>query len=920
MEPATLSRPTGTVTFLFTDVEESSRRWEADPTEMARALRRHDSVLKRVIAAHGGFVFKTVGDAFCAAFQSAPDAVGAALDAQRELNEPASDATGLLRVRMALHSGQSEERDRDYFGPAVNRTARLLDIAHGGQVLLSGATASLTEEQLPDGAFLRDLGKHRLKDLSREEQVHQLIASGLPADFPALRSLGLHPNNLPLQLTSFIGRDAELTAVKALLSEHRLVTLIGTGGVGKTRLALQAGAQMLHDYADGVWFVDLSPVRDPQFVAAAVAKSFELVESPTVSMTDLVVGYLERRNALLIMDNCEHVVGEVAMLIEALLHRCKDVHILATSREPIRIIGEYCERVASLAVPESAAVLNAQSALTYGAVALFVERAKAVSDQFAITDDNVRVIADLCRRLDGIALAIELAAAHVKILSVEHLNQRLDDRFRILTGGSRTAMTRQSTMRATLDWSYDLLSEKERMLLRRLSVFADGWSMPAACVVCRDATIEEWEIVDGLAALVDKSLVTASVHDPDERFRMYESTRLYAAEKLAESGERETFERAHAAFFAGVAARSDATWETTPTDAWVAPLKPDDDNFRAALDFTLEKAKDPALGAAIVSRLYRYWWAAARQVEGMRWCKGAFSANDLDALNEIVVLRMWYGMSVLYSTTLMRREAQESATRAVELARVSNDAILTGWSLMTLGVASALMGDTGAGREHCKEASKIATDRGAQKLAAWSAWAFALNDYISGDLIDAQRTLTEQLRVAQQIGDEPLHGFVLVILGNVELLMGNPERALMLARNSLELYRMRGDRVGAANALSNIAPCHLALQQFDEVRDAARECLRLALDAQNRRSMVLGLEYLAAVGARSGSDALAARLLGFANAWYENSQTPRDRTEQLADAETTKYLRQTLGDALDAELAAGAALTEAQAAELGAQI
>jgi len=641
MEPATLSRPTGTVTFLFTDVENSSRRWEADRNEMARALQRHDTILRRVIAAHGGFVFKTVGDSFCAAFQAAPEALAAALDAQRELTEPASDATNLLRVRMALHSGQCEERDRDYFGPAVNRTARLLDIAHGGQIVISGATASLTEEQLPEGAFLRDLGKHRLKDLAREEQVHQLIAPGLTAEFPALRSLGLHPNNLPLQLTSFIPRDAEMNSVKALLAEHRFVTLVGTGGVGKTRLALQIAAQVLHDYNDGVWFVDLSPLRDPQFVPAAFAKTFDLVESPTVSTSDLVACYLEHRNALLIVDNCEHVIGAVALLTETLLQRGKDIRILATSREPVRIIGEYVERVASLDLPENDDALTAQSALKYGAIALFVERAKAVSDDFVVTDGNVRIIAEICRRLDGIALAIELAAAHVKILSVDHLNQRLDDRFRILTGGSRTAMTRQSTMRATLDWSYDLLTEKERTLLRRLSVFADGWSMSAACVVCADTAIEEWEIVDGLAALVDKSLVVASVHESEERFHMFESTRLYAAEKLEDSGERELFERAHAAYFAGFAARTDATWENTPTDPWVAPLKREDDNFRAALDFTLEKCIDPALGAALVSRLYRYWWAAARQIEGLRWYKTAFTVNDLGTLNEIVVARMW---------------------------------------------------------------------------------------------------------------------------------------------------------------------------------------------------------------------------------------------------------------------------------------
>jgi predicted ATPase/class 3 adenylate cyclase len=915
MDPtASLSMPTGTVTLLFTDVEDSSRLWESNRDAMAAALRRHDAILRQAIAAHGGYVFKTVGDAFCAAFQSAPAAVGAALDAQRALNAADFSALGELRVRMAIHTGQCEERDRDYFGSTVNRAARLLDIAHGGQILLSDATSKLMDDQFPAGVLPRDLGAHRLKDLAHPEQVHQLVANGLPSEFPALRSLEANPNNLPFQFTSFVGRENDIAEVKALLAEHRLVTLVGAGGVGKTRLALQVGAQLLHDYSDGVWFVELAPLRDPKYVPTALAKSFDLAETAHLSMTELVVGYLKRRHALLIVDNCEHVIGAVAELVDALLQNCKDVRVLATSREPIKILGEHSVRVTSLSVPEKNATLTVGGALAHGAVALFVERAKSISSRFTLDEGNVTAVAELCRRLDGIALAIELAAAQVKVLSVEHLSQKLDDRFRLLTGGSRTALARQKTMRALIDWSYDLLSEKEQRLFCRLSVFANGWSMQAACSVCRDKVLEEWAIVDGLASLVDKSLVVANLSAIEERFTLFESTREYALEKLASSGEREAFERAHAAYFAGLAEGNDVTWETMPTRAWLTPISLEEDNFRAALDFTIEKRRDPGLGAALVARLPRYWWTAARQIEGLRWYQAAFNANDERVLTPNVVARMWYGISLMHSTTLMRREAKESTSRAVTLARACNDQLLLGWSLLNLGVACALMGDPTAGRSHCKEGLVIALERGSARLTAWLKWALALNDYVAGNLENARQTLEEELLVAQQLGDELLHGFVLVFLGNVELGLGNAERALQYARDSLELYLRIDDRISAANALTNIAPCHLALGNIADVRSAAREALSYASDAQNSRSIAIAVEYLSAVAAREGDPALAARLLGYADAWYRDSLTPRDITEQKADAQTMERLRDTLSsDQLAAELSAGAALSESHA-------
>ncbi len=898
-----IAAPAGTVTFLFTDIEASSRHWDTDHDGMSNALRRHDSIVREALRAHGGYVFKTVGDAFCAAFKSAPDAIAAALDAQRALAAQDFDDIGGLRVRMALHSGDCEHRNGDYFGPALNRTSRLMDIAHGGQIVLSRTTADLIGDRLPPGTALADLGTHRLKDLAQPEHVQQLISPDLRSQFPALRSLQTHPNNLPFQLTSFIGRQNEIAQVLSLLEERRLVTLIGSGGVGKTRLALHVGAEVLGKFADGVSFVDLAPVRDPQFVPSAVAKSLGLVEMADVSVTELVAGYLRERCVLLILDNCEHLIGAAAVLVNELLRRCKDVRVLATSREPLNIPGEHSLRVASL--PEG------------DAVALFIDRATSVNPQFETTAESCAQIADLCRRLDGIALAIELAAARAKVLSVEHLNQKLNDRFRILTIGSRTALPRHQTMRALIDWSYDLLAPTEQTLFRRFSVFANGWTLPQACAVC-GFDLEEWDVVDGLASLVDKSLVVAEVAASTERFKLYESTRRYALERLNDSGERETLERAHAAEFAAVAKRSDEIWEDTPTAAWLDQLLPEEDNFRAALHWTLEQKRDAELGVRLVCYLPRFWWTGGRQIEGIRWYDAALITAQVREADVPTMARLRYGLAVMYSTTLMRRDARENAELAVTLSRDSGDALLLGWSVLVLGVACALMGDPQAGRKHCREGMEIAGGLNATRLMAWLSWAHALNDSVAGQFDAARVELNEQLAVCKRLGDDLLLGFALIFLGIVELGTGNGQRSLECTREALELYRQKGDRVGLALAWSNIAPAYLVLGQIDDVREAAREALSYARDTHNSRLIVIALEYLAAAALQRPT--AAACLLGFCDAWYATSATPRDLTEQQTQRRTLEGLRAALpGAELQTSLEAGARMTQAQAIETALQ-
>lgn len=455
------SRPTGTVAFLFTDVEGSTRRWESDPDAMADALARHDALLRAAIEAHRGYVFKVMGDAFCAAFATAPAAAAAALRIQRALLEEDFSQVGGMPVRMALHAGSAQERNGDYFGPALNRVARLLAVGHGGQVIVSGTAADLLHDAMPPESTLRDLGSHRLKDLARAERIYQLSGSGLPHAFPALRSLEQTPNNLPLQLTSFVGREAELAEIDRLLREHRLVALVGTAGSGKTRCAIQAGAELLDRFIDGVWLVELAPISDPALVTAAVAQTLGVKEHPGRAPLDTLIGHLERRHMLIVIDNCEHVIDEVRRVAAAILRSCPNIRVVATSREALNIAGEHALRLGSLPLPPARE-----------AVALFADRALAADGGFAITEGNAELVGDIVTRLDGIPLAIELAAARVRVLSPQQLLERLNERFRLLTGGDRNALPRQQTLRAAIDWSFDLLDERERMLFRRLAVFS----------------------------------------------------------------------------------------------------------------------------------------------------------------------------------------------------------------------------------------------------------------------------------------------------------------------------------------------------------------------------------------------------------------------------------------------------------------
>jgi predicted ATPase/class 3 adenylate cyclase len=531
--------PTGTVTFLFTDIEGSTRLWEQHPEAMGAAVARHDALAAAVIAPHRGVLVKSrgEGDSLFAVFAQASDALAAASALQQAVLAEPWPAETPLRVRIALHTAAAELRDGDYYGLGVNRCARLRAVAHGGQVLFSSPTYDRVRDHLPEGAALRDLGSHRLKDLQQPEQLFQLLHPALPADFPPLRSLAAFAHNLPVQLTRFIGREREMADVKRLLAASHLLTLTGSGGCGKTRLALQVAADLLEEYTDGVWLVELAALTDPALVAQTVVSALGAREEPSRTPAQTLLEYLRPKHLLLVLDNCEHLLAACAQLADTSLRSCPNLRVLASSREGLGVAGEQTYRVPSLSVPDAEHLPSLERLQEFEAVQLFAARAALSQPTFAVTAANARAVVQVCRRLDGIPLAIELAAARVKALPVEKVAERLDDRFRLLTGGSRTALPRQQTLRALIDWSYDLLTETERKLLRRLSVFAGGWTLEAAEAVCSGDGLDEWEVLDLVTTLVDKSLVQYEAGEGEARYRLLETVRQYARDRLLESGE-----------------------------------------------------------------------------------------------------------------------------------------------------------------------------------------------------------------------------------------------------------------------------------------------------------------------------------------------------------------------------------------------
>ncbi|MGA3170572.1 MAG: adenylate/guanylate cyclase domain-containing protein [Chthoniobacteraceae bacterium] len=823
--------PTGTVTFLFTDIEGSSRLWENHADAMAVALARHDMLLREAFEGRGGSIFKTIGDAFCVAFPVAADALGAAVTAQRGLRDEPWQEIEAMKVRMGIHTGSAESRDDDYFGPVLNRVSRLLAAAHGGQILLTLATEELVRDHLPDGITLRDLGERRLRDLNRPERVFQVVAADLQSEFPALRSLEIFPNNLPVQLTSFIGREKEMNEVKRLLGTTHLLTLTGTGGTGKTRLSMQVAADMLDQYPDGVWLIELATVDEPDKTAPAIAAALQVREEPGQPLLLTLTNYLRNKRLMLILDNCEHLIAECARIAETLLRACPGLQILASSREPLGIAGERTWPVPSLSIPENwrdeiRGEEAAERLTQYEAVRLFIDRAIAVRPGFRVTNENAPYVAEICWRLDGIPLAIELAAARIRVLSIDQIASRLNDQFRLLTGGSRTALPRQQTLRALIDWSFDLLSDQERILLRRLSVFAGGRTLQAVESVCSDDKLQDWEVIDVLTTLVDKSLVTVEKPPGKEpRYTLLESVWNYAREKLDAAGEGDALRTRHLDYFLNIANEAAPDLIGPQQFAAIGRLRPELYNFRYALDASLEVEGLSPRGLSLATALARFF-----EVSGLLAEAGELFARLL----------------------VHPANAERTLARAAALAAAGRFAWLTD--------------RTNDGALYTGEALEIYRALGDEPGIASTAVDYAFFQLDLQKPEEARALVAQAEVIANRLGDKRLLAAVRRAKGVEATVEQRYPESLALHEEALVLYRELGDQwfYGVVQWVVGVTATYLG--DFEKAEANFRDCLKATWELGNRWAVAYPLEAFAALAVARHQYARGARLLGAAEA------------------------------------------------------
>jgi predicted ATPase/class 3 adenylate cyclase len=847
------SDPASPVTYLFSDIEGSTRLWEQQPERMRPALARHDAISRAAVLRHRGTIVKMTGDGVHAAFDDPVDALASVLELQQELAAP--DAAGgiALKVRCGLHLGSDERRRGDFFGPAVNRAARIMSAAHGGQILLSQAVAERLRERLPRDVTLRDLGSVRLRHLSTPERVFQVVHPRLRADFPALRSLEATPNNLPQQLNSFIGRERELEDVRALLATSRLVTLIGMGGLGKSRLSVQLGADVMDDYPDGVWLVELAALSDPLLVPQAAASVLGVKEEAGHPVLDALVKFVRDRQLLLILDNCEHVVQSCAELAKRLLQAGPRLKILASSRDALQTAGETVFQLAPLAAPRLDAPATADALTRIDAVRLFVDRSTAAQPAFRLTDRNAAAVAEICQQLDGIPLALELAAARARALSVEAIAARLKDRFKLLVAGDRTVLPRQRTLRALIDWSYDLLAPAEAALFRTLSVFAGGCTLEAAEAVGAHGTIAAGDVLDLLTRLVEKSLVIADLDGG--RYRMLDTVRQYAHERLLETAQADAARDRHLAFYVQLVETARTELVGPNQGPWLERLDRERENILAAharCDSALDGAE---AGLRLIHSIRFYLLSRGLLALGERLGTEALArpgarkpalgrCRGLAAAGQFCFYRARY------------REARAFLAESLEIARALGDESSIVGALQPLGMAC--LGD--------------------------------------GDLDGARRHLEEAVELAQRQGNKLELAAVINALAQLHRLEGRLDLAEPLYDRVLALARDLGDQDSIAIALLNKAMVAISRGAAQAVAPALVEALDIGTAIGSRPAGQSVIEVTSALAWLVGDHTGAARFFGAAEAQAEATGLRRDPTDEAFLMPLVALVRAALGE------------------------
>jgi predicted ATPase/class 3 adenylate cyclase len=838
--------PQGTVTFLFTDIERSTPLWEQYPEAMKVALARHDDILRRSVEESGGTIVKSTGDGAYAAFAAPLEGLQAAIQLQQRLGDESwlMLVGDQVRVRVGIHTGEAELRESDYHGPTLNRAARLMSAGHGGQVLLSSATTSLVQARLPANVTLRDLGEHHLKGLALPERIFQVEAPGLGADFPPLSVLDTNLGNLPPSLTSFIGRQRELNDIRHMLLNTRLLTLVGVGGTGKTRLSLEVAAERQHAYRHGAWLVELAPILNPEMVPLAVTDLFHLTPPAGVSLEQALVTFLQGRHLLLVLDNCEHLVEPCARLADQLLRHCPELTILATSREGLGVPGEAIYPVPALLLPPADG-LAAEDAEQYEAVRLFAERAQALKPAFRITDTNTRSVVEIVRRLDGIPLAIELAAARVNLFTPDQIAARLQDRFRLLAGGGRTALPRQQTLRAAVDWSYDLLSEEERQMFQRLSIFPAGWTFEAT-----EAVSGRLDVMDLLPSLINKSLVQVDESGVESRYYFLGTIREYALDRLAEHDDPDRFLGRMLNYLCEWAVANEPEFRGANQLEWLHRFDAENDNFRVALEWGLNH--DPATAARLAGALWLFWFMHGSFREGRYTysrLEEQLAERDIH-LPTLDQARFLQGYCSIIWPLSDYVKAERLAREGIPLFRAAGDQAGVVMLLHLLAIVTESQGRREEGRAIREEGIALAHQNPEAYGFSHLLQIKGVRRFEAGDFDQAYALISESLTIARQYSREWDQSGITGWLGRVELARDN----FAAAHEHIEAYqaaaRRFNDRRGIAGSSELQGLIALKEGNFAEARRQAEMAIHQLreIGLHVSRAMLLLGDIAAATG------------------------------------------------------------------------
>jgi predicted ATPase/class 3 adenylate cyclase len=905
--------PTGTVTFLFTDIEGSTTLLQRlGDHQYADIIAEHRRLLHAAFAEGNGRVVDTQGDAFLVAFSRARDAVGTAVAAQRALIKHAWPGDASLRVRMGLHTGEPVNETAGYVGVDVHRASRICSVAHGGQILVSDTTHALIAKDLPEELGLRDLGEHRLKDLAHPHRLFQVTAADLPTGFPPPKSLDVLPNNLPAQLTSFIGREREIEEIKTMLATLRLLTLTGAGGSGKTRLALQVGADLLAQYSGGVWLVELAALADPALLPQTVAYALGVPEQPGRALTETLIDSLRPKSLILLLDNCEHLLAACARFTDILLRACPDLRIVATSREGLGIAGEALYPIPTLPVPSPEPVPSIQDLAQYAAVRLFTERAMAVVPTFKVTTQNAKSVVQICGRLDGIPLAIELAAVRVKVMAPDQILARLGDRFRLLTRGSRGAPPRHQTLQAAMDWSYDLLGKKERTTLCRLSAFAGTCTLEAAEAVCDGDGVETADVLDLLTQLVDKSLVVVEEQRGEAQYRLLETVRQYARDRLLESGDAGAVQSRHQSFFLALAEEIEPRLFGPEEGELLDRLESEHDNLRAALARSLESG-DAEGGLRLAGALGWFWYRQGYWAEGREWLTRTLSAGSRAGPASRA-----RGFSAAATLAFAQGDLDSAAAlgqQALALHADLGDKRGTAFAHYILGTTSVMKDDRGQAEGSLEESLRLFREAGDRWGAASALRFMATRATARGRYMEAAPMAEESLRLYREVGYKRGAGYTLLSLGRLAYVERNYARAAALFEDGHSTLGDVMDREGVAIADFYLAD--LARKTGDRRRAIAlyQESLKIHSEMGNRRFLAQPLEGLALMSASIGDARRAATLLGAAEALKETASIGRRFAFFDISDEVSKLRAALEGVELAAARAEGQAMTLEQAIE-----